>query len=66
VDDDRPAQDPFQLPEDLDPALKQLFNHLLENVMSVALRDPEMPRPAILAVVDRLSANLREHWSAHL
>ena len=63
---DEPMEDPFQLPEELDPALKRLFNQLLENVMSVALRDPELPRASILAVVDRLAANLREHWSAHL
>lgn len=55
-------EDPFQLPEELDPALRQLFNQLLENVMSLALRDPELPRASILAVVDRLAANLHEHW----
>ena len=66
MDDDRSVEDPFQLPEEMDPALKLLFNQLLENVMSVALRDPDLPRASILAVVDRLSANLRDHWSAHL
>jgi len=66
VDSDRPVEDPFQLPEELDPELKRLFNQLLENVMSLALRDPELPRASILAVVDRLSANLHDHWSAHL
>jgi hypothetical protein len=66
VENDELTQDPFQLPEDLDPALKRLFNQLLEHVMSAALRDPELPRAAILSVVDRLAANLRDHWSAQL
>jgi hypothetical protein len=66
VEPDQPIEDPFQLPEELDPALKRLFNQLLEDVMSAALHDPELPRASILAVVDRLATNLREHWSAHL
>lgn len=66
MENDELTQDPFQLPEDLDPVLKRLFNQLLENVMSAALRDPELPRASILSVVDRLALNLREHWSAQL
>jgi hypothetical protein len=57
-------EDPFQLPEDMDPALKRLFNQLLETVMSMALQDPDLPRESILAVVDRLTANLHDHWEA--
>jgi hypothetical protein len=57
-------EDPFQLPEDMDPALKQLFNQLLETVMSEALKNPEGPREPILDVVDLLAAKLREHWEA--
>jgi hypothetical protein len=54
--------DVFQLPQEMDPALKLLYNQLLEAVMSHALRDPDGSRAETLAVVDRLAANLREHW----
>jgi hypothetical protein len=57
-------EDVFHLPETMDPNLKRLFNHLLEVVMSEALRDPDAPRDEILAVVERLAGNLRQHWAA--
>jgi hypothetical protein len=54
--------DPFQLPEDMDPQLKRLFNELLEVVMSEALKNPDAPKEGFVAVVERLAANLRAHW----
>ena len=58
-------EDAFALPDDMDPALKRLSMQLLERVMSESLRDPERPREEILAVVDRLAANLRTHWDLY-
>ena len=56
-------EDSFQLPEDMDPGLKRLFNQLLEAVMSEALKDPEgSQRAGIIEVVDLLAARLRDHW----
>lgn len=55
-------EDAFALPDDMDPALKRLSMQLLERVMSESLRDPGASKEDLLAVVDRLAANLRTHW----
>lgn len=57
-----PEPDAFELPEDMDVALKRLSMALLQQVMSQALREPDRPREELVAVVERLAANLRTHW----